>query len=80
MSVDPWTPEDEARLRRSFDRFRVGDRVGAVAELRAQYRESGSKCPGYGHVVSIGGQSLVWVRDHLGGEWGLHPDDLEHID
>jgi len=59
--------------------FKVGDRVGAKAEVRARYTEDGNTNPLYGHVVGFG-QSLVWVRDHLGGEWGLPEHCLEHID
>lgn len=60
--------------------FKVGDRVGAIAEVRAQHEANGNTYPLYGHVINVGGQSLVWVRDHLGGEWGLPAHCLEYID
>lgn len=62
-------------------RFKVGDRVGAKKPVVTQMHQYGDKdWPGYGHVVNVGGQSLVWVRDHFGGEWGLPEWELEHID
>ena len=65
----------------SEQRFKVGDRVGAKAAVREQMHKYGDPdWPAYGHVVNVGGQSLVWVRDHLGGEWGLPADSLEYID
>jgi hypothetical protein len=60
--------------------FKVGDRVGAKAAVREQYERFGNTGPLYGHVVNVEAQSLVWVRDHLGGEWGLPARELEHID
>lgn len=61
--------------------FRIGDRVGAKAAVREQLHKYGDPSwPGYGHIISIGEQSLIWVRDHLGGEWGLPATSLEHID
>lgn len=60
--------------------FKVGDRVGARPEVRAQLEACGTTRPLYGHVVNVGGQCLIWVRDHLGGEWGLPAEELEHID
>lgn len=61
-------------------RFRVGDRVGAKAAVRAQHAAAGNTDPLFGHVVNVQGQGLVWFRDHLGGEWGLPASELEHID
>lgn len=60
--------------------FEVGDRVRAKADVRAQMEAAGNNWPGYGHVVNVRAQSLVWVRDHLGGEWGLPASQLEYID
>ncbi|ART70679.1 hypothetical protein BTO20_20955 [Mycobacterium dioxanotrophicus] len=61
--------------------FKVGDRVGAEPDVLAQMHRYGDPdWPGYGHIVSVGGQSLIWVRDHLGGEWGLPASSLHHID
>lgn len=61
--------------------FRVGDRVGAKAAVREQMHTYGDpNWPAYGHVVNVRSQSLIWVRDHLGGEWGLPSHCLEHID
>lgn len=60
--------------------FRVGDRVQAKRPVERQMHEYGDPdWPAYGHVVNFA-QSLVWVRDHLGGEWGLPAHELEHID
>ncbi|ASJ79133.1 hypothetical protein SEA_ZENTIME222_52 [Mycobacterium phage ZenTime222] len=62
-------------------RFKVGDRVGAKAAVREQMHRYGDPSwPWYGHVSNVQGQSLIWVRDHLGGEWGLPATELEHID
>lgn len=59
--------------------FKIGDRVGiSDPDLLAQLADSPN--PTYGHVVNVGGQSLVWVRDSLGGEWGVLPHQLNHID
>jgi len=61
--------------------FAIGDRVQAKNPIERQMHTYGDPTwPGYGHVVNVGAQSLVWVRDHLGGEWGLPADCLEHID
>lgn len=61
--------------------FKVGDRVGAKAAVREQMHTYGDPdWLWYGHVVSVRGQSLVWVRDCLGGEWGLPAESLEHVD
>lgn len=65
--------------------FKIGDRVGAKPEMvKRMLASEAAKLigywPTYGHVVNIGAQSVVWVRDHLGGEWGLPEHELEHID
>lgn len=61
--------------------FSIGDRVIAKEAVREQALTFGPKdWPGYGHVVNPDGQGLVWVKDHLGGEWGLPASELEHID
>lgn len=60
--------------------FRIGDRVGAKAAVRKKYEVLGNTKPLYGHIVSIRGQSLIWVRDHTGGTWGLPASELEYID
>jgi hypothetical protein len=67
-------------------KFKVGDRVGAKAAVREQMHNLCGQpdwpwhWPWHGHVINVGGQSLVWVRDHLGGEWGLPEHELEHVD
>lgn len=60
--------------------FKIGDRVGAKPAVRAQYEAFGNTSPLYGHVINVRAQSLVWVRDHLGGKWALPAWELEHID
>lgn len=69
--------------------FHIGDRVGAKLAVRERMRRAQAsrggdpEGPTYGHVVVVldaGRQSLIWVQDHLGGEWALPEHELEHID
>ena len=64
----------------AMTRFQIGHRVIATADVRTQWEEAGNTAPMYGHVINIQAQSLIWVRDHEGGEWGLPEWCLEHID
>ena len=66
------------------EKFIVGDRVRVKPEVVERWRKDPGiadqiDIPLYGHVANFG-QSLVWVRDHLGGEWGLPANELEFID